>query len=28
VICVSLPGLGIFAWESLRRGTRPAVPDV
>jgi uncharacterized membrane protein YbhN (UPF0104 family) len=28
VICVSLPGLGIFAWESLRRGARPAVPDV
>ncbi len=28
VICVSLPGLGIFAWENLRRGTRPAVPDV
>ena len=28
VICVSLPGLGIFAWESLRRGTSPPVPDV
>jgi uncharacterized protein (TIRG00374 family) len=29
VICVSLPGLGIFAWESIRgRDTRPAVPDV
>jgi glycosyltransferase 2 family protein len=28
VVCVSLPGLGIFAWENLRRGARPAVPDV
>ncbi len=28
VICVSLPGLGIFAWENLRRSVRPAVPDV
>ena len=28
VICVSLPGLGIFAWESIRGRARPAVPDV
>jgi uncharacterized protein (TIRG00374 family) len=28
VICMSLPGLGIFAWESIRGRARPAVPDV
>jgi uncharacterized membrane protein YbhN (UPF0104 family) len=28
VICMSLPGLAIFAWESVRRGTHPPVPDV
>src|SRR5689334_2493862 len=28
VICVALPGLGIVAWESIRRSIRPAVPDV
>ena len=28
VICVSLPGLGIIAWESIRRSIRPPVPDV
>jgi uncharacterized protein (TIRG00374 family) len=26
VVCVSLPGLGIFAWESVRGRTRPAIP--
>jgi uncharacterized protein (TIRG00374 family) len=28
VVCISLPGLGIFAWESIRGRARPAVPDV
>ena len=28
VVCMSLPGLGIVAWESIRGRTRPAVPDV
>jgi glycosyltransferase 2 family protein len=28
VVCLSLPGLGIVAWESIRGRTRPAVPDV
>jgi glycosyltransferase 2 family protein len=27
VICVSLPGLGIFAWENLRGRTRPPVQE-
>src|SRR5918912_504344 len=27
VICVSLPGLGIFAWENIRGRARPAVPN-
>jgi uncharacterized protein (TIRG00374 family) len=26
VVCLSLPGLGIVAWESIRGRTRPAVP--
>ena len=28
VVCMSLPGLGIVAWESIRGRTRPALPDV
>jgi hypothetical protein len=28
VVCMSLPGLGIVAWESIRGRARPAVPDV
>jgi glycosyltransferase 2 family protein len=28
VICVSLPGLGIFAWENVRGRASPPVPDV
>src|ERR671932_792307 len=28
VVCMSLPGLVIFAWESIRGRARPAVPDV
>ena len=28
VVCMSLPGLAIFAWESIRGRARPALPDV
>jgi uncharacterized protein (TIRG00374 family) len=28
VVCMSLPGLAIFGWESVRGRVRPAVPDV